>query len=39
MTDIRIVSHAGLDGVFADWLLTPLGTLDDTEELVTAVKL
>ena len=39
MADIRIVSIASLEGVWADWLLRPDGTLDDTEDLVTAVRL
>src|SRR4029077_3783802 len=38
MTDVRIISIATHRAVTMDWLLTPLGTLDETEELATAVK-
>jgi len=38
MADVRIVSHADLHGTFADWMLTPLGTLDEKEELINAIK-
>lgn len=38
MTDIRIVSTLTLSAVTMDWLLTSFGTLDETEELATLVK-
>jgi phage gp46-like protein len=38
MTDIRIVSTATWATVSMDWLMLPVGTLDETEELATAVK-
>jgi phage gp46-like protein len=39
VSDIRIVNVTDLGGIWADWLLTPMGTLDETEELVNIVKL
>jgi phage gp46-like protein len=39
MTDIRIISINSMAGVDMDWLLTPRGTLDETQELATAVKI
>lgn len=38
MTDVRIVSYATMAAVNMDWLLQSTGTLDETEELATAVK-
>jgi phage gp46-like protein len=41
MTDVRVVtsfSFASLPLISMDWLLTPMGNLDETEELATAVK-
>ena len=38
MTDIRIVNHTSLAGIWADWLQLGDGTLDQTEELVNVVK-
>jgi phage gp46-like protein len=38
MTDIRLISKATLENTIADWLLQPDGTLDETEELATLVK-
>ena len=38
MTDIRIVQYSQFAGpVLLDWLLTPLGQLDETEQLATAI--
>jgi phage gp46-like protein len=38
MTDIRIINHTSLDGVWADWLQLKSGDLDQSEELVNVVK-
>ena len=38
MTDIRIINHTNLAGVWTDWLLLKNGILDTTEELVNVVK-
>lgn len=38
MTDARIVSYSSVEGIWADLLLKPDGTLDTSEELATAVK-
>jgi phage gp46-like protein len=38
MTDIRVINVTDLTGIWADWLLKPDGTLDETEELVNIVK-
>lgn len=42
MTDVRIVTSFNYTGdmpiITMDWLLTPMGTLDETEELATAFK-
>lgn len=37
MTDIRIVQIKTKFELTLDWLMTPLGTLDETQELATAV--
>lgn len=37
MTDVRIINHVSLDGIWMDWLLKPTGVLDESEELATAV--
>lgn len=37
MADIRIVQVASLSGVTMDWLMTPAGQLDETDELATAM--
>jgi phage gp46-like protein len=37
VTDVRIVQSTSLSGVTLDWLLTSAGSLDETEELATAV--
>lgn len=37
MTDVRIVQIVTPEVVTLDWLLTPAGELDDTQELATAV--
>ena len=37
MTDIRIINHASLNGVWMDWLLQPNGLLDESMELATTV--
>lgn len=37
MTDIRIIQIVEPEAVTLDWLLTPAGDLDTTQELVTAV--
>lgn len=38
MVDIRVVqSPQDLEAVTLDWALTPLGTLDDTQQLATAI--
>lgn len=38
MTDIRIINVTNLKGIWADWLLKPNNTLDESEELVNIVK-
>jgi len=38
MTDIRIVNITNLSGTTADWALTPLGLLDESQELVNAIR-
>ena len=38
MSDIRIINVTNLDGIWADWLLKPDGSLDESEELVNIVK-
>lgn len=38
MADVRIINVTNLKGIWADWLLKPDGTLDETEELVNIVK-
>jgi phage gp46-like protein len=38
MTDARIVSYSSVEGIWADLLLLPDGTLDTSNELATAVK-
>lgn len=38
MTDIRVVNVTDLGGIWADWLLKPDGTLDESEELANQVK-
>ena len=38
MTDIRIKEYSSLEGVTMDWLLTNVGTLDEREEMATAVR-
>jgi len=38
MTDVRIVSLATLERTVADWLLLSDGSLDETQELATLVK-
>jgi phage gp46-like protein len=38
MTDVRIVNITNLWGTTADWALTPLGTLDETQELANAIR-
>jgi phage gp46-like protein len=38
MPDIRVVQTVtDLEGVTLDWLLTPMGQIDDTQQLATAV--
>jgi phage gp46-like protein len=39
MTDVRIVNHTSLAGIWADWLQLSDGALDQTQELVNVVKL
>lgn len=39
MTDIRVVNVTSLEGIWADWLLKPDNTLDESEELCNIVKL
>ena len=39
MSDVRIINVTNLKGIWADWLLKPDGSLDETEELVNIVKL
>jgi phage gp46-like protein len=38
MTDVRVINVTNLKGIWADWLLKPDGSLDETEELVNVVK-
>jgi phage gp46-like protein len=38
MTDIRLVETFSLEAVTMDWLLKDNGTLDESEELATAVR-
>ena len=38
MSDVRIINVTNLAGIWADWLLKPDGTLDETEELANIVK-
>jgi phage gp46-like protein len=38
MTDIRIVEVVNLEVMTMDWLLLPIGVLDTSEELATAVS-
>lgn len=38
MADIRIVNVTSLEGIWADWLMTPTLALDEREELVNVVK-
>ena len=38
MADVRIINVTNLEGIWADWLLKPDATLDETEELVNVVK-
>jgi phage gp46-like protein len=38
MTDIRVINVTNLAGIWADWLLLPNNTLDETQELVNIVK-
>src|SRR5215471_2422879 len=38
MSDVRIVSLATLEHTVADWLLLPDGSLDESQELATLVK-
>jgi phage gp46-like protein len=38
MAEIRLVNVTNLSGIWTDWLLTPFGKLDETEELVNIVK-
>ena len=38
MADVRIINVTNLAGIWADWLLLPDATLDETEELVNIVK-
>jgi len=39
MSDVRIINVTNLEGIWADWLLKPDATLDETEELVNIVKM
>jgi phage gp46-like protein len=39
MTDIRIVNHTSVAGIWADLFLKPDGSLDQTQELVNTVKI
>ncbi len=39
MTDIRIVNHASLEGIWTDWLLTPDSQLDESEHLANIVTM
>jgi len=38
MADVRVINVTNLAGIWADWLLKPNATLDETEELVNVVK-
>jgi phage gp46-like protein len=38
MTDIRVINVTNLEGIWADWLLKPNNTLDESEELANLVK-
>jgi phage gp46-like protein len=38
MSDIRVINVTNLAGIWADWLLNPDGSLDETQELVNIVK-
>lgn len=38
MTDVRVINVTNLRGIWADWLLTSTGMLDEREELVNIVK-
>jgi phage gp46-like protein len=38
MTDIRVINVTNLEGIWADWLLKPDNTLDESQELVNVVK-
>jgi phage gp46-like protein len=38
MTDVRVINVTNLAGIWADWLLLPDGSLDETQELVNVVK-
>jgi phage gp46-like protein len=38
MSDVRIINVTNLRGIWADWLLKPDNTLDESEELANIVK-
>jgi len=38
MSDIRVINITNLEGIWADWLLKPNNTLDESEELANIVK-
>jgi phage gp46-like protein len=38
MSDIRIINVTNLEGIWADWLLKPNNSLDESEELANLVK-
>jgi phage gp46-like protein len=38
MADVRIINVTNLKGIWADWLLKPDNSLDETEEIVNLVK-
>lgn len=38
MSDIRIINVTNLEGIWADWLLKPDNTLDESEQLANVVK-
>jgi phage gp46-like protein len=38
MTDIRVINVTNLEGIWADWLLKPDNTLDESQELANIVK-
>jgi phage gp46-like protein len=38
MSDIRVINVTNLEGIWADWLLKPDNTLDESEELANLVK-